>query len=54
LAQDLVKNRPEVVEQMQKILDVQEGLSFRPTINLSSRSMRRSVNSLLDWNEKTE
>jgi len=39
---------------MQKILDVQEGLSFRPAINLSSRSMRRSVNSLMDWNEKTE
>jgi len=39
---------------MQQILDFQDGLSFRPEINESSRAMRRSVNNLVEWSEKTE
>ena len=53
LAQDLIKNRPEVINQMQTILDVQEGLSFTPSINSASKSMHRSLNSLIEWKGRT-
>ena len=33
LGRELIKNRPEVISQMQQILDAQEGLSFSPDIN---------------------
>ena len=54
LGQELVKNRPEVIKQMQQILDTQEGLSFRPEISKSSRSLSSSVTRLHEWFEKNE
>ena len=39
---------------MQRILDSQEGVSFRPEINSLSRSLTRSVDTLLEWRQKNE
>ena len=47
--QELIKNRKEVIEQIRSVLDVSDGLSFRPEINKTSKGMKRSVKSLLDW-----
>lgn len=42
------------MEKMQRILDHEEGLSFHPEINNTSRSLTRSIDSLFEWKHYKE
>lgn len=54
LSQELIKNNEGIINHMQGILDVQNGLSFRPDINESSRNLHRTINDLSLWSDQTE